>query len=123
MKAATCKVTGACPAAALCEGGKTLPLSDRSEGALTILRSFEIASQIKRFKKLLAPYAILELRMCSTVRGEFGKRAAEKLARTLNVIVIAYENPVNALGLPAFVSDEWNTQKKYNRKALLATGK
>ena len=39
------------------------------------------------------------------------KRAAEKLARTLNVIVIAYENPVNALGLPAFVSDEWNTQK------------
>ena len=41
---ATCKVTGACPAVALCEGGKTLPLSDRSEGALTILRSFEIAS-------------------------------------------------------------------------------
>ena len=38
------KVTGACPAVALCEGGKTLPLSDRSEGALTILRSFEIAS-------------------------------------------------------------------------------
>ena len=25
--------------------------------------------------------------------------------------VIAYENPVNASGLPAFVSDEWNTQK------------
>ncbi|MBQ9755957.1 MAG: hypothetical protein IJV93_14555, partial [Lentisphaeria bacterium] len=43
-RAATCKVTGACPAVALCEGGKTLPLSDRSEGALTILRSFEIAS-------------------------------------------------------------------------------
>ena len=74
------------------------------------LRSID-KTQIKRFKKLLAPYAILELRMCSTVRGEFGKRAAEKLARTLNVIVIAYENPVNALGLPAFVSDEWNTQK------------
>ena len=45
---AACKVTGACPAAALCEGGKTLPLSDRSEGALTILRSFEIASYHKR---------------------------------------------------------------------------
>ena len=41
---ATCKVTAACPAIALCEGGKTLPLSDRSEGALTNLRSFEIAS-------------------------------------------------------------------------------
>ena len=45
FEAAACKVTGACPAAALCEGGKTLPLSDRSEGALTILRSFEIASE------------------------------------------------------------------------------
>ena len=26
------KVTGACPAVALCEGGKTLPLSDRRRG-------------------------------------------------------------------------------------------
>ena len=41
------KVTAACPAVALCEGGKTLPLSDRSEGALTNLRSFEIASQVR----------------------------------------------------------------------------
>ena len=44
---ATCKVTGACPAVALCEGGKTLPSADRSEGALTILRSVEIASYYK----------------------------------------------------------------------------
>ncbi len=44
FEVAACKVTAACPAVALCEGGKTLPLSDRSEGALTILRSFEIAS-------------------------------------------------------------------------------
>lgn len=73
-------------------------------------------NQIKRFKKLLVPYAILELRMCSTVRGEFGKRAAQKLAKTLDVIVIAYENPVNALGFPAFVSDEWDPKKNVIEK-------
>ena len=35
------------------EGGKTLPLSDRSEGALTILRSFEIASKPFTFWDLI----------------------------------------------------------------------
>ena len=43
-RAAACERTGACHAAASSEGGKTLPLPDRSEGALTVLRSFEIAS-------------------------------------------------------------------------------
>ena len=47
-RAAACELTGACHAAASSEGGKTLPLSDRSEGALTILRSFEIASKYMR---------------------------------------------------------------------------
>ena len=68
-------------------------------------------NQIKRFKKLLAPYALLELRMCSTVRGEEGKKAAQRLARTLNVIVIAYENPVTAFGVPAFSADESDPKK------------
>ena len=46
LQRVVCTCYLACPAVALCEGGKTLPLSDRSEGALTNLRSFEIASQI-----------------------------------------------------------------------------
>ena len=33
FEAATCRVTGACPAVALCEGGKTLPFAERSEDA------------------------------------------------------------------------------------------
>ena len=37
----------ACPAEALSEGGKTLLLSAQREGALTILRSFEITSVLK----------------------------------------------------------------------------
>ena len=47
LQRVVCTCYLACPAVALCEGGKTLPLSDRSEGALTILRSFEIASSQK----------------------------------------------------------------------------
>ena len=45
LQRVVCTCCLACPAVALCEGGKTLPLTDRSEGALTILRSFEIASE------------------------------------------------------------------------------
>ena len=45
LQRVVCTCYLACPAVALCEGGKTLPLSDRSEGALTNLRSFEIASK------------------------------------------------------------------------------
>ena len=52
FEVATCKVTGACPAVALCEGGKTLPFTDRSEGTLIILRSFEIASRYYIFPSL-----------------------------------------------------------------------
>ena len=74
------------------------------------LRSMD-KNQIKRFRKLLAPYALLELRMCSTVRGERGKKAAQRLARTLNVIVIAYENPVTAFAFPAFSADESDPKK------------
>ena len=83
------------------------------------LRSMD-QNQIKRFKKLLAPHAILELRMCSTVSGEFGKRAAEKLAKTLGVIVIAYENPVNALGFFRLFLRRVESQEKFSRKTLLA---
>ena len=52
------KVTAACPAVALCEGGKTLPLTDRSEGALTILRSFEIASLYQKSETFLKDITI-----------------------------------------------------------------
>ena len=42
---AVTRVAGkACHAVTLCKGGKTLPVADRSEGSLTFLRSFEIAS-------------------------------------------------------------------------------
>ena len=34
------KVTGACPAAALCEGGKTLPLTDRRRGRFDNFEEF-----------------------------------------------------------------------------------
>ena len=39
-RAAACNVTAACPAAALCEGGKTLPFAERRRGRFDNFEEF-----------------------------------------------------------------------------------
>lgn len=62
--------------------------------------------QIKRLKKLLAPGAIIDLRMCYGISKAKGEIVAQKLANTLGCKIKAYKNQVSPSGTrPAFPKD------------------
>lgn len=54
--------------------------------------------QIKRLKKLLAPNAIIDLRMCYGISSEYGEQVAQDLANKLGCRIRAYARQVSPFG-------------------------
>ena len=72
------------------------------------------AQQQRRLKKLLAPVAIIDLRMCYSSESSTGNKAAQKIADQLGVLVRGYEGPVSPYGTRAnYVKPDGIHKKSY----------
>lgn len=55
-------------------------------------------NNLARLKKMLAPNATIELRMCRDAEGQEGKERLQHIANVIGCKVIGYENKVNPIG-------------------------
>ena len=70
--------------------------------------------QERRLKRLLAPRATIDIRMCYSAEGKTGNMAAQKLANRLGCRIQGYMGPVSPYGTrPNFVKPDKNHPRDY----------
>ena len=78
------------------------------------------SEQMKRLKKLLAPDAIIDIRMCYGISEQHGEQVAQDLANKLGCKIKAYANQVSPFGTRPAFSKEYSVP--FWKRPFIGTG-